>query len=529
MARGAQPLKVLPATGLAALAAVAALLLAPLAALMAQEVPGRLGPSDLAALRFTLVQATLSAGLSVLVALPVARALARRRFAGRRALILMLGAPFVLPAIVAVLGLTAVWGRAGPVSDALAALGAGRLDIYGLTGVVLGHVFFNLPLVTRMLLQGWAAIPAEHWRLAAHLGMPPGAVFRHVEAPMLREILPGAVLLVFLLCMSSFAVALTMGGGPGASTLEVAIYQALRFDFAPGRAALLALIQLAAAATLGLLLLRLGAAAEFGPGLAPPSLPALSASRWRRALDGTAIIAASAFLLAPVAALAARGLPALLGGLPAPVWQAAAISAGLALASAALTLALALALARLVLDLGEGPGGEGLGGRLAQTLGIAGLAASPFVLGTGLFLILTPWTDPFALALPVTLAVNALMSLPFSLRLILPALSRARADYGRLADSLGIAGRARFRLVTWPRIRRPAAFAAGLSAALSAGDLGVIALFAPPDIATLPLSVYRLMGSYRTDDAMGAALLLTLLSLALFRLADLLGGRDDRA
>ena len=52
-------------------------------------------------------------------------------------------------------------------------------------------------------------------------------------------------MLVFLLCMTSFAVALTLGGGPRATTLELAIYQAVRFDFDLGRAAWLALIQFA--------------------------------------------------------------------------------------------------------------------------------------------------------------------------------------------------------------------------------------------------------------------------------------------
>jgi thiamine transport system permease protein len=52
------------------------------------------------------------------------------------------------------------------------------------------------------------------------------------------------------------------------------------------------------------------------------------------------------------------------------------------------------------------------------------------------------------------------------------------------------------------------------------GDLGVVTLFARPDGATLPLQIYRLMGAYRMDQAMGAALLLLLLSLVLFYLFD---------
>ena len=62
---------------------------------------------------------------------------------------------------------------------------------------------------------------------------------------MLRELAPGAFLLVFLICLTSFAVALALGGGPRATTVELAIYQAFRFDFDMGRAAALALLQFA--------------------------------------------------------------------------------------------------------------------------------------------------------------------------------------------------------------------------------------------------------------------------------------------
>jgi thiamine transport system permease protein len=73
------------------------------------------GPSDWAALRFTVTQAALSALVSTLLAIPVARALARRRFPGRTLLITLMGAPFLLPVIVAVLGLAGhLWPRRRP-------------------------------------------------------------------------------------------------------------------------------------------------------------------------------------------------------------------------------------------------------------------------------------------------------------------------------------------------------------------------------------------------------------------------------
>jgi thiamine transport system permease protein len=58
------------------------------------------------------------------------------------------------------------------------------------------------------------------------------------------------------------------------------------------------------------------------------------------------------------------------------------------------------------------------------------------------------------------------------------------------------------------------------------GDLGVIALFAPPEVATLPLLMQRLMAAYRMEAAAGVALVLVGLTFALFWVLDR-GGRLD--
>lgn len=502
-------------------AAVVAALVAGLTLGMAGVVgagAGSLWPTaaDWAALRFTLVQAALSAGISCLLAVPVARALARRRFAGRGLLVTLMGAPFLLPVIVAVLGLLAVFGRSGVVSGALALAGLPPLSIYGLHGVVLAHVFLNLPLVTRMLLMGWQAIPAERFRLAASLGMPPGAQFRHLERPMLRTVLPGAAVVVFTICLASFAVALTLGGGPGATTVELAIYQALRFDYDPARAAALAVIQFglgAAAVALGWSVL---GAAGFGAGLgrrlvtAPPR-------GWRRLVDALVLLSAAAFLLVPLAAVVLRGLAGI-GELPSGLWSALGRSVAVALVSTVVTMAAALVLALAVARRAHGA-------RVFDAVATLPLAVSGLVLGTGLFLTVQPFVRPEALALPVTVMVNALLSLPYAYRLLLPEARALHADYDRLALSLGLSGVSRLRWVTLPRLARPLGFGAGVAAALSMGDLGVITLFAGESGATLPLYVHRLMGAYRMEAAAGAALVLVVASFALFALFDGMGRR----
>ncbi|MEL6586482.1 MAG: thiamine/thiamine pyrophosphate ABC transporter permease ThiP [Pseudomonadota bacterium] len=494
--------------GVLATVLVAASLLCPLIA-VAWRAEGWAGldRGDWSALRFTLWQAAASAALSVLFAIPVARALARRTFPARGTVILLLGAPFILPVIVAVLGLVAVFGRSGIVNTALATLGLPEVTIYGAHGVILAHVFFNMPLATRLILQGWQSIPGERLRLAATLNFGPSQTFRVLELPMLRAVVPGIFLVIFLICTTSFAVALALGGGPRSTTVELAIYQAFRFDFDLGRAAVLGGIQLMLGIAAALLSLRLTLPSGFGAGQDRAVPRWDSAHPLLRVQDGLAILLACLFLLMPMGLVLADGVLHVVT-LPSLVWDAALRSLVIALSAAVLTVSLAMAVSVAAVTLSKGG--------VVEVIGTLSIAASPLVLGVGLYVLLLPLTNPIALALPVTLFVNVVLGLPFALRALIPAMGDLHRDYGRLSATLGLSGLAWLRLVGVPRLARPAGFAAGLTAALAAGDLGVIALFATPDRATLPLVLYQLMGSYRLEEAKAAALVLVALSLGLF-------------
>lgn len=478
------------------------------------EVTAGFAPGDWAAIRFTVVQALLSAFFSVLLAVPLARALARRRFFGHGLLVMFLGVPFILPVIVAVIGLLAVFGRNGWLNTALGAVGLPEVSIYGLHGVVLAHVFFNLPLATRLILQGWQAVPAERFRLAAQLGLTPRAVARTLEWPILRQIVPGAFALIFVICLTSFAVALTLGGGPKSTTIELAIYQTFRYDFDLARAAMLSGVQLVLAGGAAVLALSIMPQVVLGGGLDRV------AQRWdargglQRLGDAVVIVLGAGFLLLPLGAVVGRGLLGL-GQMPGTVWQAAGISLQVAVVSVLVLLLIALPMAGWIAQRRSGG---------VEAIGLIGLSFSPLMIGTGWFILLNPVVDPISLALPVTALVNALMALPFALRIMVPRLRDTLQQFGRLSESLSMRGWPLWRWVILPRLQPQIGFAAGLTGALSIGDLGVIALFADPDRATLPLQMYRLMGAYRMEAAAGAALLLLVLALAVFWVCDK-GGR----
>lgn len=467
---------------------------------------------------FTLLQASLSTVLSVALAIPVASALARQRtFAGRIWIVRLSALPLGLPALVAVLGIIEVWGRKGVVNEILTLLGLDNpVSIYGLAGILVAHVFFNLPLATRLLLAGLERIPAEYWLTSANLGMRPTAVFRLIEWPVIRGLLPGIAGLILMLCVTSFTIVLTLGGGPAATTIEVAIYQALRFDFDPPRAVMLSAMQIIVTGSLLALMRMLGTPAEEAPttGRAVRRFD----SKRKRFADGIVIAVFALFTVAPLLAVGASGLSADLGRLATDPLLHRALVTSLAIAVASATLSLAIALPTVavpqLVPFAAGNCTRYLAIGLQATSSLI-LLVPPVVVATGWFLMLRHFGATGRFAPYVVVVVNALMALPFVVRVLGPAYRTHLVRTGRLSVSLGVTGWHRMRWVDLPALKRPLMTAFAFAMALSLGDLSAVAIFGADGFVTLPWLLFSRMGSYRTEDAAGIALLLGALCLLL--------------
>ncbi|MCO6188061.1 thiamine/thiamine pyrophosphate ABC transporter permease [Rhizobium sp. L1K21] len=469
-------------------------------------------------LQFTLWQAFLSTALSILCAIPVASALARRpQFPGRIWIVRLMAAPMGLPALVGAFGILAVWGRQGILNDGLNALGFERpISIYGLSGILVAHVFFNWPLAARLILAGLERLPPQYWRLSVSLGMGSWQIFRFVEWPAILRLLPGIAGLIFMLCATSFTLVLLLGGGPASTTLEVAIYQALKFDFDPPLAVALSLLQV------GLMGLLLAALSLMPSAQEDRALTQMGYRRYdgaglsMRLLDGVFILALVVFCASPLVAVAAKGVSASIVDLTArPLfWRAAGTSALIAGSAALISVFLAYCLSVARFTLGENKAGYArLLSALMSGAGSLILVVPPVVLATGWFLVLRGRGE----SLPIILVtiINALMALPFAIRVLEPAIVSHRLRVERLAQSLGILGLARLRIVDWPVLRKPLAMGWAFAAALSLGDLGAVALFGGNQIVTLPWLMYSSLGSYRSDDAAAIAFLLAIICLTL--------------
>lgn len=428
----------------------------------------------------------------------------------------------VLPTTVAAMGLLAVWGRTGLLSQLC--FGMCEVSIYGLHGVVLAHMMLNVPLAVRVMMPLLQAVPATKWRLCAHLGMTSRQRFFHVEWPAIRGAIPGLSSLIFLLCFTSFALVLMLGGGPAVTTLEVEIYSAIRFDFNLPAAAGLSLIQF----TLTAVVVGIGAACG---GMMTPSVIATDAfvpdrfdlSRQDRVRDCLALTLAAMLILLPVGLIALNGinfgLPRLLSR--PQFWDALVTSAHVALISAVMVTVLALVMAAAKADLSlPHRWGRMAGARYLRVMMDQGvmlyLVIPSVVLGTAAFILLRARGDVFGYAFGVVILANTLMALPFAYRLLDVRMTALMARHDRLAAQLGIRGMVRWRVLTLPSLRQDLGLIAGLSAALSFGDLGVIALFANADFRTLPWLLYQLSGKYAADEAHALAMLVMLLTVGLF-------------
>jgi thiamine transport system permease protein len=478
--------------------------------------------------RFSFWQAFLSAVLSVFPAVFLARALYRRRFPGRQILLRLCAMTLILPVLVAVFGILSVYGRQGWLAQLFHLLGwEWSFSPYGLQGILLAHVFFNMPMATRMLLQALEQIPAEQRQLAAQLGMRGFTFFRFVEWPWMRRQLPAIAALIFMLCFASFATVLSLGGGPQATTIELAIYQALNFDFDPGRAAMLAIVQMLCC--LGLMLISQRLSKSIPPG-------STQHSAWRnpedrlhsKIADTLLIVFALLLLLPPLLAVIVDGLNRNLPEvLSQPVlWQAVWTSLRIAIAAGALCLVLTVMLLWSSRELRARH--HELAGQTLELSGMLILAMPGIVLATGFFLLLNTSIGLPTSADGIVIFTNALMAIPYALKVLESPMRDATARYGQLCQSLDLSGLTRFRIVEMRALKRPLAQALAFACVLSIGDFGVVALFGNEDFRTLPFYLYQQIGAYRSQDGAVTAFILLLLCFLLFTVIEKLPGRNAK-
>jgi len=451
---------------------------------------------------FSIKQAALSALLSLLLAWPLARALYYLPDVKGRPLFLSLCILcFVMPTLVLITGLVSLLGRNGLISPLLGE----DWNLYGLNGILLAHIYLNMPFAVRGLLQQLNNIPDTSWKLAAQLKLSPLQRLITVEWPAIRSSVLMLGGFIFVLCFNSFAVVLALGGGPKATTLEVAIYQALKYDFNIPEALTLAWTQLLIAGGLFLMLTMKGSVGWLSADTASqqwtPRPRPISQNIYR-----LIYLLGWCLLLLPIVALFTGIDPDALQRFDLnQLIQPTLTSLVLALAAALLAISLSYLilqpLRRAIIS------GQYKRQILLEWLATHTLVAPAMVLSVGLYIFLLPRINPEQWGMIVVVLLNCVTLVPFALQQLKPRLIQFDQQYFQLCQSLKLTPAARLR-IEWPFIRPVLLSSLALVLVLAIGDLAIFSIFGNQQWTTLPWLIYGYAGSYRISEAALASLVL---------------------
>ncbi len=207
----------------------------------------------LSALRLSLVTSLITVLLTVVLGTPLAYLLARRRFAFKSWIEVLIDLPVVLPPSVAGLALLIAFGRQGTFGPILNGLGI-TLPFTS-AAVVMAQTFVAAPLYIRAARIGFSEIDMQLEEAAHVEGANPWQLFREVMFPLAGRALISGAILTWTRAIGEFGATILFAGNlEGVTqTMPMAIY--LGFERSLGIAIALS-VMLVAVSTVLLLLTR---------------------------------------------------------------------------------------------------------------------------------------------------------------------------------------------------------------------------------------------------------------------------------
>ncbi len=457
-------------------------------------------------LLWSLLQAVGSCAALLAIGVPIAWVLARYEFTGRRWLLRGLMLPFIMPTLIAAIGVLAVFGPQGLSQQWWGAGGQGTPWL-----LLYGNVFFNLCLVVRAGIEGFAQLGCAQLAAARTLGASPWRVFWRVEWPLAQRRVMGSLCLVALYCWSGFGLALVLGGQRYA-TIEVEIYTLVAHELKLSEASVLALLSAALSAALVWAHTALAPRrAAQAPHMPPDALDLRPvAGTAPRLLLAAALLGLLLCTGAPVLAIVHRALSASTWSVLTEPSTWAAVWNTLRFSTMALLLATLLGLL------------HALAAQRSAALRLAAwlpFIVSPITIAFGVLLLY-----PLASAtLPLLIAAYALLAYPFIAAAVMDALETLPRPVLQAASTLGASPWRLFWRITLPLIapalRRGMAFAA----ASCVGEFAVSLFLSRPEWTTLSTLIYQTLsrpGGANLDAALVLACVLMLLCLAVFTVID---------
>ncbi len=207
----------------------------------------------------TLLVGGLITGTALLIAYPVAMAIARMPPRWRILAMIALMFPLMLSNVVRAYGWIAVLGKQGVVNTTLVT--AGLIDrpvtlLYSIEAVVLGLMTILLPYMIISIANALLSLDRSYAESAQSLGAGPIRTFIHVTWPLSSPGVVAGMQLVFFLTLSAY-VTIALLGGPRFSLLVSLVYRsamAFQWTFSAALAFVLLAVALGVSALIRLVL-----------------------------------------------------------------------------------------------------------------------------------------------------------------------------------------------------------------------------------------------------------------------------------
>ncbi|MFQ3230948.1 hypothetical protein [Reinekea sp.] len=445
-------------------------------------------------IKFSFYQAFLSAFLSIIFAIPFALILSYRSFRHSWILKALLNLFFIMPVLTIVLSVVSFF--------------SGWLNVFSLAGIIIAHMLLNIPYALRVFWQRLDRVSIEHRILAQSIGMSWSQQFKVLQWPILKSAMKPIFVIVFLFCFSSFTIVLTLGGGPANTNLEVAIYQALKFDFDPQAAAVYAIIHGIFAT---MMMLSLGRREIFSIEFSKSNSHQYARPMY---IQLVAIVVVLLLLASPIVSLLLRSFSA---SFIFPNRFFEAITNSLLIAFLSAVVSMLLAIFRC----------SSRDTKLSRLLDFGVLLVPSMVILTGIFLVALRLGIAYKVTWGLIIWMNALMTLPFITAPIHTRYRTIQQRYHDLSYTLDLNSVAKARYLYWPLMKSVLPWAFALSMVLSVGDLGVAALIGSAQFTTLPILIYQAMGSYQMILATQLSVILLMVSVVILMVGEWLGEEKD--
>jgi molybdate transport system permease protein len=226
-----------------------AYLLLPLVGLLVRAPWSTLGPrlsepGALTALKLSVITATITTAVCLVLGVPVAFVLARSRFVGQRLLRALVTLPLVLPPVVGGVALFTAFGRTGIIGMWLNRWFGIQLP-FTTTAVVMSQTFVALPFLVIAVEGALRGADTRFEEAAATLGASRWTTFRRITLPLVAPGVAAGSVLCWARALGEFGATITFAGNfPGTTqTMPLQVYLTLQND--PQGAILLSLILVA--------------------------------------------------------------------------------------------------------------------------------------------------------------------------------------------------------------------------------------------------------------------------------------------